>query len=228
MFALMKAIKLQTGQIRGYIRGIPGLHIDVQREMAKTAGCKVVYEAGEDGAGSLGVRGRWLASLHPGDTAWLPSILCLVLPPKERADAYRPTSDLCSTIVRIMATGAIIVDVRAGITSEDPTKWANHVLWASNKASQGERPEHVRRRAAKKASAKRLPGLALRWAQPEMADRLERQMVIWTGAGTLERVMRQLDPELRGCSSRTLYEILGPRRPNDPGAGGRGKTRGSR
>lgn len=37
-----------------------------------------------------------------------------------------------------------------------------------------------------------------------------------------------LDPELSGASSRTLYDILDVRRPNDPGAGGRGKTRGSK
>ena len=215
-------------QTRAYLRGIPGLHIEVQRRMAKDAGCHVVYEAGETGAGALGVRGRWLASLMPGDTAWLPSILCLVLPLKERSGGYRPTSGLCATIVRVMATGAIIVDKRAGITSESPREWANHVLLSSNKASQGERPEHVRERAAKKARAARLPGLKLRWHQPEMASRLELQRVIWTGAGSLDRVMRHLDPELRGCASRTLYDILGPRRPDDPGAGGRGKTRGSK
>lgn len=228
MFVFMKASKVQTPQVRGYLRGIPGLHIDVQRQMAKIAQCSAVYEAGEEGAGSMGARGRWLVSLHPGDTAWLPSIMCLILPAKERPDDYRPTADLCATIVRVMATGAIIVDVKAGVSSEDPVKWANHVLLSSGRASQGERPEHVRKRSAKKASAKRLPGLALRWAQPEMAEQLERQKVIWTGAGTLDRVMRHLDPELRGCSSRTLYLILGPRRPDDPGAGGRGRTRKSR
>lgn len=225
MFAFMAVNKHQT---RAYLRGIPGLHLDVQRAMAKSAECDVVYEAGEAGAGVLGVRGRWLASLHPGDTAWLPSVLCLILPPKDRPDDYRPTADLCATVVRIMATGAIVVDVRAKVTSSDPVKWANHVLWASGKASQGERPEHVRRRAAKKASGKRLPGIKLRWHQPEMAARLERQRVIWSGAGTLERVTRQLDPELRQLASRTLYDILGPRRPDDPGAGGRGKVKGSR
>lgn len=225
MFAFMATRKPQT---RAYLRGIPGLHIEVQRDMARTAKCDVLYEAGEDGAGTMGVRGRWLASLQSGDTAWLPSLLCLVLPPKERADDYRPTSDLCATIVRIMATGAIVFDVRAKLTSEKPVEWANHVLRMSERASQGERPEHVRRRAAKRASAKRLPGIKLRWEQPEMAERLERQRVIWTGAGTLERVTKHLDAELRGLSSRTLYDILGPRRPDDPGAGGRGKTRGSK
>lgn len=70
--------------------------------------------------------------------------------------------------------------------------------------------------------------LKTRWHAPAMSKRLKLQKAIWTGAGTIDDVRELLDPELSGCSSRTLYDILDVRRPNDPGAGGRGKTRGSK
>lgn len=217
--------KTYKSEIRGYVCPIPGLPIPVQRRMAADANCRHVYEAGPLDTGGLLPRDRWMQSLRPGDTAWLPSIRCLILPAAYRPQPYRHVADVCRCLNMLLATGVIIVDAKARVTSEDPEAWANHVYQEGLKISAGIRPEHVRKRAYKAAEAAREPGVTARWLAPAMAEQLERQRVIWTGAGSLERVMRQLDPDLRGRSSRTLYEILGQRRPGDPGAGGRGKKR---
>lgn len=228
MFAHMKHVQTSNTQIRGYISPTPGLSIEMQRRMAADAQCKVVYEFGKLDTGGMLPRDRWMSSLRRGDIAWLPAVRCLVFPKNGRPKGYRPVPDMCRALNLMLATGVIIVDVRARITSEDPETWANHVYSEVQRIAAGLRPEHVRQRAYKAAEAVRLPGIKARWHAPAMTEQLERQRVIWSGAGNLQRVVKQLDPELRGCSSRTLYDILGPRRPDDPGAGGRGKTRGSK
>lgn len=228
MFAHMKHLQISNTQIRGYISPTPGLSIEMQRRMAADAQCKVVYEFGELDTGGMLPRDRWMSSLRRGDIAWLPAVRCLVFPKNGRPDGYRPVPDMCRALNLMLATGVIIADARAGITSETPELWANHVYNEGRKISAGVRPEHVRLKARKAADAVRLPGLKARWHAPAKRADLKRQKVIWTSALSLQDVREHLDEELQGCSSRTLYDILGGRRPNDPGAGGRGKTRGSK
>lgn len=228
MFVHMKHLQSSNTQIRGYISPTPGLSIEVQRRMAADAGCKVVYEFGKLDTGGMLPRDRWMSSLRRGDIAWLPAVRCLVFPKTGRPEGYRPVPDMCRALNLMLATGVIIADARAGITSETPELWANHVYNEGRKVSAGLRPEHVRVKMRKAADAVRMPGLKARWHAPAMSKRLKLQKAIWTGAGTIDDVRELLDPELSGCSSRTLYDILDVRRPNDPGAGGRGRTRGSK
>lgn len=228
MFVHMKHVQSSNTQIRGYISPTPGLSIEMQRRMAADAQCKVVYEFGKLDTGGMLPRDRWMSSLRRGDIAWLPAVRCLVFPKNGRPEKYRPVPDMCRALNLMLATGVIIADARAGITSETPELWANHVYNEGRKVSSGLRPEHVRVKMRQAADAVRMPGLKARWHAPAMSKRLKLQKAIWTGAGTIDDVRELLDPELSGCSSRTLYDILDVRRPNDPGAGGRGKTRGSK
>jgi len=214
--------------MRGYISPTPGLSIEMQRKMAKDAGCAVVYEFGKADTGGMLPRDRWLSTLCPGDTAWLPAVRCLVFPKQWRPEGYRPVPDMCRALNLMLATGVIIADARAGITSEDPKAWAEHVYNEGRKISAGLRPEHVRRKALAAAEAVREPGLRVRWLAPAKRADLKRQQVIWTSALSDEEVREHLDPELAGYSLKTLYNVLGVRRPNDPGAGGRGRKRKSR
>lgn len=224
----MRAEKLQTTEIRGYISPTPGLPIERQRQMAADAACKHVYEHRPFRGGEHSQLDRWMQSLRAGDTAWLPSVLCLVAPVKGRPLGYRPLATMCAALNRILATGAIIVDARAGITSETPEAWAYHVLSCAQRVSAGTRTTASRVKALRKGQASALPGLVARWHAPAMSARLKLQRVIWTSALGADDVREHLDPELAGASTRTLYAILGPRRPNDPGAGGRGRTRNRR
>lgn len=228
MFARMKHIQTSKSEIRGYLSPTPGLSIEMQRRMAADAGCTVVYEHGPVDRGGLHPRDRWMQSLRSGDTAWLPAIRVLVLPREHRPKDYRPVPDMCRALNLLLASGVIVTDARARITSETPETWAEHVYNEGRKISAGLRPEHVRRKALAAADAVRQPGLKARWHAPAMAKRLKLQKAIWTGAGSIEDVRELLDPELSGASTRTLYDILDVRRPNDPAAGGRGKVRGSR
>lgn len=200
----------------------------VQDQMAKDAKCHRIFRHGPRDTGGLFPRDRWLDVFRAGDTAWLASIRCLVIPKEDRPEGHRPVPGMCAALNRLLATGVIVADARAGITSETPELWAEHVYNEGRKISAGLRPEHVRLKMREAAEAVRVPGLKARWHAPAMAERLTLQKAIWTGAGSIEDVRELLDPELSGASSRTLYDILDVRRPNDPGAGGRGKVRGSK
>lgn len=213
----MLSAKPADTQIRGYICTIPGLPIERQRQMAADAGCKVVFEQGKLDHGGMFPLDRWMSSLRHGDTAWLPSILCLVLPARARPKKYRPMIAMNTALSRLMATGVTVVDARAGVTSQSPEDWANHVEYCCNKISAGMRSTV----AYTKMRMAIHPGLKARWHAPAMAEKLAFQKAIWTSAGTIPDVRKHLDDEFKECSIVTLYSILGVRRPNDPKSGGR-------
>lgn len=221
MFVHMKHLQSSNTQIRGYISPTPGLSIEMQRRMAADAGCKVVYENGKIDTGGMIPVLRWISSLRAGDTAWLPSVMCLVIPKRDRPADYRPMSSTCMMLNQILAMGVTIVDARARVSSRDPEAWAKHVFACSQRISSGTRTLASRRMAAKKATAAIEPGLKARWSVPEMAAKLVLQKALWTGAGTIKDARELLDEDLRRASTRTLYSLLGPRRPHDPKAGGR-------
>lgn len=207
-------------QTRAYLRAIPGLPIERQREMAADAGC-IVYEFGEHK--KMDARQAWARSLREGDTAWLPSLLSLILPPDNRPERYRPTSDLAAILAELCARRVEIVDAKARVSTRDPTAWANHVRLTMERASQGERSRAALRRSVKKAQAARMPGVVARWlADAKAKDRLAAQRV-WTSVLYSNDVdaAAALPPELAQLSGGTLRKILGPRRPGDKRAGGR-------
>lgn len=210
--------KLKT-EVRGYIRAIPGLSVARQRQMATDAGCRYVYEHGEAGAGGPGARGRWLAGLKAGDRAWVPTIQVLLRAPDERDKGYSPTADMAAITNHVLAIGAILVDARGKVTSETPAEWANHVLWQTKRAGQGERSIVKLRRQLQAARDAQPAGVTARWTAPAMADQLELQQAIWQSKAKLPRVRKLLHRELGGLSLKTLYAILGQRR--DGKRGGR-------
>lgn len=209
-------------QKRAYLRGLPSLPVGRQRELAVTAGCDVVYEWGEAGR-KANSRDRWLGSLRDGDVAWLPDIRVLVLPKPPRVG--RPTSDLGAAIAAVLATGAIIVDARVGITSKDRKTWANHVEWALAHAAQGERNQRRQRASLKNARSKR--GIATKWMSAEMTAERERYRDVWCSARypTDEATKAGMPDELKSVSVATLRRIFGPRFPGDLSAGGRGRKK---
>lgn len=214
-------ISLQT-QKRAYLRGIPSLSLDRQKELAAKANCDHTYEWLEGGR-KINARDRWLNSLRPGDEAWLADIRVLVLPKPPRT--IGPQRDLGSIIAAVLATGAIIVDDRTGITSRDRKDWANHVEWALGIVAQGERNRRAVWRNAAKARAGK--GLAPKWKSDAMVKDRESAARIWRDAKyrSADAARADLPEELRGASMRTLYNIFGQRRPGDKSAGGRGKRK---
>ena len=221
MFAHMIDVKTSKVEIRGYLCPTPGLPMERQRMMARDANCLHTYEHRPFDGAEFSQLDRWMQSLRVGDTAWLPSVLCLVYPAKDRPKAYRPLAGMCMALNHILASGAIIVDARAGITSQDPERWAKHVLASGQKVSAGTRTTAQRRMSMKEATAYIMPGVQTRWKTPQMAAKLALQKAIWTGTGTIKEARALLDDELRRCSTRTLDSLLGVRRPHDKRAGGR-------
>lgn len=211
-------------QVRAYLRPIPGLGIERQRQMARDAGCHVVYEHDAPTHSPLSQRDQWVRSLRRGDTAWVPSIQCLLLAPRLRTGGYSPTADLAAITNHVLAIGATLLDVRAGVSSEKPEEWASHVLTEAKRAGQGERPAKVRMRSSRAATDARWSGVTARWKAPAMADQLEIQQAIWTSSKmTIAQKKKKLHPELRGLSTPTLYGILG-----DTGGYGGRPRKGSR
>jgi len=211
-------------QARAYLRPIPGLGIERQRQMARDAGCHVVYEHDAPTHSPLSQRDQWVRSLRRGDTAWVASIQCLLLAPRLRTGGYSPTADLAAITNHVLAIGATLLDVRAGVSSEKPEEWAAHVLHEARRAGQGERPAAVRKRTAKAGADARWSGVTTRWRSPAMASQLEMQIAIWSSRKfTVKQAQVKLHPELRALSLPTLYDLLGDR----GGTGGRPR-KGSR
>lgn len=199
-------------------RTLPGLPRRVQERMGADAAVRYTYDA--DSGGPIEID-RFVKDARPGDTCWLPSLLCLTLPPKYRPDDYSPSADLGGKVAGILARGAAMIDIRGrgkgAISSEDASLFAEHVSRSIRHAAQGERVLPAR---VKKARADR--GIVSRWRSPAMKDKREAQQIIWTSTRLDEAGKRKrLDPELSGASTPTLYAILGPMFPGIPSKGGR-------
>lgn len=208
---------LQT-QIRAYLRAIPGLPEDEQEAMANKHAPDQIYRWGE-GKRSTDARARWINSLRDGDTALVADLRCLIKPKPPRTD--RPQLDLADTIISIVERGAIILEMRTGIRSDDKARWPERRKAALAQAAQGERNQRDQRRALMKARGKR--GLSLRWRSASMAKDKELAARIWRDPiyPTWREAQAALPEELHGVSLRTLYTIFGVRNPNDKRAGGR-------
>lgn len=210
-------IKIDAREVILY-RTLPGLPRKVQERMGADARVKYSYDA--DTGGTLEIE-RFVKEARPGDTCWLPSLLCLTIPPKGRPDDYSPSADLGAKVANILARGARLIDIRGrgkgAISSTEPTLFANHVAYSIRYAAQGERKLKPKTR---KARAEK--GLTARWLSPAMMDRLEAQKVIWTSTRLDEEGKRKrLDPEISRASTSFLYDILGPMFPGIAGKGGR-------
>lgn len=197
--------------------------------MAEDAKCNVIFQYGDS---KRDVRADWMMSLRAGDTAWLPSVLCLVVPPADRPKRFRPVADLGAVLAELCSRGVVIYDARADLQSvnpenpddlETPRRWADHVRWAMERASQGERSLASLARARKKAHGKREPGIVTRWKAKAKAADLKAARLIWTSSTFTSDVeaAAALPEDLAKLSGPTLRRILGRRRPGDKRAGGR-------
>lgn len=206
-------------------RTLPGLPRRVQERMGADANVRYAYDVDSGGPVELE---RYVKDARAGDTYWLPSLLCLTLPPKHRPADYSPSADLGAKIASILARGATIIDIRGrgkgAISSADATNFAAHVAYSIRYAAQGERKLTAK---AKRARADR--GIVARWKSPAMRDRREAQQIIWTSTRLDEAgKRRKLDPELAAASLPTLYAILGPMFPGIASKGGRPPKRKTR
>lgn len=214
-------MKLQT-QARAYIRGIPSLPVDRQREMAADYGYDYIYEWAEAGR-KIDVRDRWINSLRNGDIALVGDLRCLIKPKPPRESG--PQIDLADTLIAIIEQGAVIVEMRTGIRSDDRKEWQKRRKEALAQAAQGERDQRSQQRAMTKARAKR--GVSIRWRSPAMAKQREAAARIWRDPiyKTWREAQAALPEELHTVSLRTLYTIFDVRHPGDLRAGGRGKRK---
>lgn len=171
---------------------------------------------GEMGRDIARERERFAKDARPGDTLWLPSLKCLVLPAKARPERYRPGADLAATIADLCARGVRIIDASADVSTDNPAAWGAHVKRVVAGAAMIDRKQPVKR-----ASGPKEDGVVTLWRSKAMADRLKVQRAIWTAAGRIDDVLPLLDSELQRLGQRTLYNILGRRRPHDKRAGGR-------
>lgn len=225
MFFNMKSEKHKV-ECRAYIRALPGLPAKQQRQMAMDAGCHWIYAHGE--RGDRDVRQDWIASLRPGDTAWLPDLLCLITPAGDRPRRYRPTADLATQIAAILARGAIIYDARSAIYSNESTAWVPLVERTIVRASQGVRSRVQIEESARTARAARQMGSVTRWRASSMAKRRAIARKVWTSvlySSDDEAHAALDDPDLKALSKETVRRILGPRRPGKRVGGRPRKTR---
>lgn len=230
MFFNMRSINsISKAETRAYIRTVPGLPVSKQRQMAEDARCNVIFQYGDS---KRDVRADWMRSLRAGDTAWLPSILCLVVPPDARPKKFRPVADLGAVLAELCSRGVVIYDARADLQSVNPNnpddlatprRWADHVRWAMERASQGERSLASLARARKKAAGMREPGVVTRWKARAKAADLKAARLIWTSSTFTSdtEAAAALPEDLAKLSGPTLRRILGRRRPGDKRAGGR-------
>lgn len=199
-----------------YLRRLPGLSLAVQLRMAEAERCDVIYGETASKKRLVAERDRWIKDSRVGDTLIIPSLRCLVLPPSVRPERYRPGADLAATVAELSARGVRVVDVQAGISTDDPAAWGEHVRKTVAAA-----PQIDRRITRKRATGPKDDGIVMLWQSRAMAPKLKVQRAIWTGAGVTADVLPLLDDDLARLSLRSLYMILGPRRPGDKRAGGR-------
>lgn len=202
---------------------MPGIRRSVLDQMVVDAKVDVVYDYDKSGPREVE---RFVKDCFAGETLLMASALCLVLPPKDRPDGYKPATALCAALGEALAVGVTLIDIKGqgdgSITSGKPAEWGRHLEWLGARASQGERKLKAKRKRFVRAPA----GIRARWLASTMAERLEAAKIIWTsGRLDAEQARAKLPPDLREAGERTLYDILGPRRPNDPAAGGRGRKR---
>ncbi|TXH52666.1 MAG: hypothetical protein E6Q97_15180 [Desulfurellales bacterium] len=210
---------------RAFLRPVVSMTMDQQRALAVKSGCGAIYAWGKS-SDRVNPRERWIASLEPGDVAWVADLRCLLLPKPPRK--VRPVIDFSLTVERIRATGAVIVDAVAGISSDDKKRWPEHYKRALERVANGERA--LRRKLAKARARSRKPanagkGIVALWRSPAMAAERDRCLDIWCNVkryGTAEAAQAAMPfDDLRRASLLTLRRIFDSRYP----AGKRGRKR---
>lgn len=166
----------------------------------------VIYDAKEHG------RDAWLRALRETEAAVLPGLDVLA---EMRPVVKRPTIDLASTLSRVVARAALVVDARLGVTSDDNCAWPTAVEAGMNRVSSGRTLTRRKARAMGKKGAAVTSGRSIRreWESRDREEDLERQRHIWTSSRyrTWEEAREKLHKDLRGMPFTTLWRLLGKR-----------------
>lgn len=214
---------------RAFIRAVKGLSVETQEEMAKAARCGVIYKHGEFGKGR-DARALWINSLRPGDEAQVARLDVLVRPRSELGNT-RVSTDLAACISAIAGRGAILVDLKTGITSRDGEAFQKLVEDTLRRSHMAQRSQRKISASLAKARAARPPiGLQAKWLAPAMEKERRKAQIIWQSSAFTsdEEAQAALPEELQATSLPTVRRILGGRRPSRKGMGGRPKATSKR
>ncbi|MCB0252100.1 MAG: hypothetical protein KDI55_00040 [Anaerolineae bacterium] len=165
---------------RAYVRDLRRWSEDDQlaivREYAERQGYELTtVRESEEG------RAFWLRLIRNGaghHVALLPSLQILAEP--ERTASRRPLVDYVVTLLDVMGTGSLIVDVSAGVTSAD-NGWLAAVEAAATATAQG-RPldrKRARRMAKRRWELTPIRGLVDEWRQPWNAEVFSEAKDVW-------------------------------------------------
>lgn len=200
-----------------YIRARPGLPADVQRELARDAGCAVIYEHGEHKRRDM--RAEWIRGLGVGRdvNAWVARLDVLLKPKSELPAGVRPSRDLATAISAAAAKAHTLVEGTTGATSDLSREWQERVSWAMHRATGGTPKDiEAQRRHGKRGGAiVRSRSVVVKWRSKPWADRRRAAAVIWRDpecANWRDAALR-LPEELRELSFTSLWRLLGPRDP---------------
>lgn len=200
-----------------YIRARPGLPADVQRELAREAGCTVIYEHGEHKRRDM--RAEWIKGLGVGRdiNAWVARLDVLLKPKSELPEGVRPSRDLATAISAAAAKAHALVEGTTGATSELSQEWQDRVSWAMHRATGGTpRDIEAQRRHGKRGAAiTRSRSVVVKWRSRPWAERRRAAAVIWRDpeCERWQDAATRLPEELRGLSFTSLWRLLGPRNP---------------
>lgn len=202
---------------RAWVRATPAWSEDDQIRAVKAwcAGRELrvtIYRESEIG------RDAWVRALRSTEAAVLPRLDIIVL--RKLPDKRRPSHDLALTLAQVRSRAAIVVDVNADATTENPDAWAIALESALRKVASGRRKKVLDPKAAKKmakASGK-VRGAASevnKWTDdnPEARKRLEHYSAIWKSRkfSDWKQAREALPEELRELSQSSLRRIFGGR-----------------
>lgn len=200
-----------------YIRARPGLPVDVQRELAREAGCTVIYEHGEHKKRDM--RAEWIRGLGVGrdQIAWVARLDVLLKPKGELAAGTRPTRDFAVALAAVAAKALKVVEGTTGASSAISADWQDRVSWAMHRATGGTtRDVEAQRAHGKRGGAiTRSRSVVVKWRARPWSDKRRAAGVVWRDPECTDwqQARARLPDELQGLSFTSLWRLLGPRNP---------------
>lgn len=200
-----------------YIRARPGLPVDVQREMAREAGCTIIYEHGEHKKRDM--RAEWIKGLGIArdQIAWVARLDVLLKPKGELEDGVRSTRDFAVALAAVAAKALKVVEGSTGATSAISADWQDRVSWAMHRATGGTtRDIEAQRKHGKRGGAiTRSRSVVVKWKSRPWTDRRRAAGVVWRDpeCERWQDARDRLPEELQALSFTSLWRLLGPRNP---------------
>lgn len=208
-----------------YLRGINGLPIEVQREMARDAGCKITYEHNDvQGKDS---RELFKARLTKADIAWVASLAVFVKRRKELG-RIRMGADLSGYVTEVIRVSERLEVATRNISSDDP-EFAGLLKSTLQSISIATRdPKKVAEIMKKARKARAKPGMISRWHAAPMREKFERQLALWQSMRfkTDQEAIAALHPDLQSMSPSAARRFFkAGRRPSRKGMGGKASNK---